>query len=323
MKGTFIEKWFKNCVTCFIRILLSLIIISTIFTNISSKLGNRVLASGLSDSNDSWMAMYLKDNTKLGEVSIPGTHDSAAYQMNGLSVFATPWAKTQDWNITDQLNVGIRYLDLRVYDDMSMHHGIAWVGENLEYHLNEICQFLDFHPQDFIFIRIRAEQDDSNSATFKNNFEKIISANNMQHYFAKNVNNETQVGQVRGKIILIDNTNAQLNESSINWNSIPRQDIFEPRNANQKWNLILQAIKLKNNNYYSDKLFINHISFTNKVRCLRFLANDMNQKLSGYLRNDFFDGKMDIKNVGIVAMDFPSKTLINQIIVRNVSDSLS
>lgn len=145
-----IKKIFK------VILFISTIVVSIYYANFQGKAD-----SLLKSQSDSWMSMYLKDNTELGEVSVPGTHDSAAYKMNGLSVFATPWAKTQDWNISDQLATGIRYLDLRVFDDMTMHHGIAWVGENLEYHLNEICQFLDFHPKDFIFIRLRAEQDGS------------------------------------------------------------------------------------------------------------------------------------------------------------------
>ena len=271
----------------------------------------------------SWMGLYLKDTSKLGQLSIPGTHDSAAYKMNGFSVFATPWAKTQDWNITQQLEAGIRYFDLRVNDDMSMHHGIAWVGENLRFHLKEICSFLSQHPQDFVFVRLKAEQGDSNPNRFKANVEQIIQSENLKHYFVNNVNNNTLVKQVRGKIILINDSKADLRDlTNLNWRSIPKQDNYNISNEYQKWLLIYQDIISKNQlTNYRYQISVNHLSYTNNITALSSLAYSLNRRVYNYLREDFDDGKIDIKNLGIVVMDFPSAELINQIILRNITQN--
>lgn len=53
----------------------------------------------------------IDDNKKLILINIPGTHDSAACYMNRISFNL---AKTQDLNISGQLNIGIRNLDIRV-----------------------------------------------------------------------------------------------------------------------------------------------------------------------------------------------------------------
>lgn len=61
------------------------------------------------NSNDdlsSWMN-YIKDDTKLNEIIIPGTHDSGTYNM----IYA---AETQTLTIHEQLMLGVRYFDIRI-----------------------------------------------------------------------------------------------------------------------------------------------------------------------------------------------------------------
>ena len=78
-------------------------------------------------------------NKKIKEIIIPGTHDSGAYSFNYKYTdsmhtsnyyfklvsyiplfgkwFINRWGLTQDKNIYDQLNSGIRLLDFRIYYD--------------------------------------------------------------------------------------------------------------------------------------------------------------------------------------------------------------
>lgn len=63
-------------------------------------------------SEDHWMgdlAAHLWDR-KLGDIVIPGSHDSTTYSLGGTNSIAV----AQDENLTDQLNDGIRALDVRV-----------------------------------------------------------------------------------------------------------------------------------------------------------------------------------------------------------------
>ena len=57
-----------------------------------------------------WMRC-IRDNVRMVDLVIPGSHDSATYSMRG---FAGPFARTQHVDLLAQLACGIRYLDLRV-----------------------------------------------------------------------------------------------------------------------------------------------------------------------------------------------------------------
>eukprot|EP00913_Durusdinium_trenchii_P002054 g1897.t1 len=73
----------------------------------------------------SWMAP-LPEQLPISQVSIPGTHDSATFQMWPLPVsWEYMWAfgQTQDWDLPTQLAAGVRFFDLRVKADGWLYHG--------------------------------------------------------------------------------------------------------------------------------------------------------------------------------------------------------
>jgi hypothetical protein len=57
-----------------------------------------------------WMS-FIRDDVRLIDLAIPGSHDSATYSMRGVM---RPFVQTQNYNLLAQLVCGIRYLDLRV-----------------------------------------------------------------------------------------------------------------------------------------------------------------------------------------------------------------
>ena len=66
-----------------------------------------------------WMS-YIHDDTKISDISIPGTHDSGATH----SIFDVA-GKCQDLSIKQQLRVGVRFFDLRlqlVNDEFKIVH---------------------------------------------------------------------------------------------------------------------------------------------------------------------------------------------------------
>jgi hypothetical protein len=76
------------------------------------------------DYDRNWMSL-LDDNLRLNEVSIPGTHDSGTHYV---AFIKSIHAKTQSLNIKEQLENGIRYLDIRLsidedaLDDIYLSH---------------------------------------------------------------------------------------------------------------------------------------------------------------------------------------------------------
>lgn len=50
----------------------------------------------------------IPDNTKLGKIVIPGTHDTGSYRVPKNA------GETQDWSPNQQLLNGIRFFDVRI-----------------------------------------------------------------------------------------------------------------------------------------------------------------------------------------------------------------
>ena len=106
---------------------------------------------------EKWMSK-LPDDKKIVLINIPGSHDSAAFNIN--NSVSNRLAQCQSLNITEQLKIGIRKLDLRttinILGNLICCHGIYdcfYVDEEnsrkvLQYKvvLSEIKNFLENHP---------------------------------------------------------------------------------------------------------------------------------------------------------------------------------
>lgn len=108
-------------------------------------------------SHPDWMSSMKADirDRKLRELCIPGTHDSGTY--DPVSPFGAPWVQTQDQSISQQLEDGIRFLDVRIgyYPDTEekyseafwLVHGDWSTWVELEEFLDEVGSFLHDHDE--------------------------------------------------------------------------------------------------------------------------------------------------------------------------------
>src|SRR5687767_7668450 len=74
-------------------------------------------------AGNNWLTP-LDGNLPLSQFSIPGTHDSGA-----LVEPVSGTAKCQNLSIADQLNAGVRFLDIRcrhINDAFAIHHGAVY-----------------------------------------------------------------------------------------------------------------------------------------------------------------------------------------------------
>ncbi|OUS27602.1 hypothetical protein A9Q99_14260 [Gammaproteobacteria bacterium 45_16_T64] len=120
-------------------------------------------------STQDWMSqIYSNQDINLRDLVIPGTHDSGTYGITASSdvslgsetwfyQFAKPvvagWSKTQACNIAQQLDGGIRYLDLRLEwhkDQVWIVHGMF--SDTLENVLQDIGTFSEAHPQEIVIL---------------------------------------------------------------------------------------------------------------------------------------------------------------------------
>lgn len=110
-----------------------------------------------------WM-QTLDDNLFLSRLSIPGAHDAATSSCSSSGLSGS--AHTQTYTIAQQLEHGVRMFDLRpVWDgsNMMIYHGIISTKVKFNDALTTLCNFLDAHPKEFLFVIMRHEDDIASS----------------------------------------------------------------------------------------------------------------------------------------------------------------
>ncbi|MEX0417281.1 phosphatidylinositol-specific phospholipase C domain-containing protein, partial [Bacillus sp. C30] len=178
---------------------------------------------------------------------------------------------------------GIRYLDIRVRhlnDTFVINHGRvhqnAHLGPDV---LDKIIEFLKVNPHETILMRLKQEcvdnpsigecTDSGNTRTFSDTFEhEYYNNNRYSSYFWKDNYNSTttssnpQLGEVRGKIIVLENFPAS-KTFGISYENLDTQDYFdiddEPRAMYEKWTQIKSHL-IKANTAYEHTIFLNHLS---------------------------------------------------------------
>ncbi len=110
-------------------------------------------AVGEVTSFSSWMG-DIPDNVLVTALSIPGTHDSGCIDgPMGL-------AKTQNLDLAEQLDSGIRFLDIRLahyQDDLFVHHDVIYMGKTYKDVLKICVDFLVRHPSETILMSVEEE----------------------------------------------------------------------------------------------------------------------------------------------------------------------
>lgn len=149
-------------------------------TNPATKLSgnsnnNEVSTAALTVSLNAWMGA-INDNTLLSALSIPGTHDSGARvePIGGT-------AKCQNLSISEQLEAGTRYLDIRcrhIGDAFAIHHGSIYQNLNFNDVVTACYNFLNAHPTETIIMSVKEEYDATNNTrSFEQTFDSYTQAN--------------------------------------------------------------------------------------------------------------------------------------------------
>lgn len=170
-------------------------------------LGLLVCGTGLGWSRPSraqdadWMGSIVRSGTYLSELTIPGTHDSAA-------VNDTPGlpdtARAQTTSITTQLEHGVRFLDLRLRegptydpnDPLVPAHGPVLQPGSVGSIFGELRDFLSAHPHEMILVSIKHEEDPLfpgkiDAGDFQSRIESFLGRSEIARLF----NKETSVPQ--------------------------------------------------------------------------------------------------------------------------------
>ena len=145
---------------------------------------------------EEWMSR-LDDDILISALSIPGTHDSAAF------TYSWPFVATQKLDILQQLDAGIRYFDLRcgVRDDIvEMCHGITYLGLRLEAVLDTMYVWLEAHPTEALIVQIKRDRDEQRSTVHFSQAVTEIVQTRPERW--RTANTTPSLAELRGKIQL-------------------------------------------------------------------------------------------------------------------------
>jgi hypothetical protein len=164
----------------------------------------------LSISLENWMS-DIPDSENLGQISIPGTHDTMTFNTHA------PYTRTQDLSLRDQLNDGIRFVDIRLgglqvdggfsQTDLGAYHGSGtfqyYLDATFRSVIDTVQQFLKENPTETIIMSIKKEND-ANGLSDSNEFatiaDRVIDSYGSLFYSESSV---PTLGTARGHIVVL------------------------------------------------------------------------------------------------------------------------
>ena len=122
------------------------------------------------DYNGNDFLLKIDNDTPLSQILLPGTHDSGATR----DFFIPATARCQWMSITQQLNAGVRYMDIRltrVKGKLDVYHGTAYQGISFEDVVSDVLEFLEENPSETLIMCIKEESDAKGE---NGNFEDMV-----------------------------------------------------------------------------------------------------------------------------------------------------
>jgi 1-phosphatidylinositol phosphodiesterase len=246
-----------------------------------------------------WMG-GLPDSKKLSGISVPGTHNSGARH----ETFSGT-AKCQNLTIENQLNIGVRFLDVRCrhyQNAFTIHHGSVYQNMNFDAVLNACWDFLDNNPTECIIMSIKEEHNPANNnRTFEQTFDAYVQKKPNGWYLSNTI---PDLGNVRGKIVLVRRFGASSQPKGIdatNWQDnttfsiitpsagIKVQDMYKVPVNGTKWNKVLSLLEEAKNGSH-DMFYINFSSGYKPgwfgIPNIPRVSNYINPKLVDYLNTN-------------------------------------
>ncbi|WP_330452988.1 MULTISPECIES: phosphatidylinositol-specific phospholipase C [unclassified Streptomyces] len=155
----------------------------------------RAAAKALTVQN--WMS-GIADGTALQRLTIPGSHDSGAR-------YGGPWTECQNTTIAEQLNSGVRFLDVRcrITDgSFAIHHGASYQNLMFGDVLGACWDFLAGRPSETVLMRVKQEYSEESDAAFRAVFDDYLDNRGWRPLF--HIGDALRsLGGARGKVVLL------------------------------------------------------------------------------------------------------------------------
>ncbi len=282
-----------------------------------------LFADKVSKEYMSWLH-NVDDEKKLNEIFIPGTHNSGArYSFMDLS------GKCQDISIKSQLILGVRYLDIRLKNDvggLKIVHSFVDQKTSFKSVLSTCYSFLIDNPSEFIIMSIKEEEEGNSKLAFEERLKREINSK----YFYHNENFPEKLQDVRGKIVLFsryssptigydcyngwkDSGEEKTNIFTLDNSNVHVQDYYEVPDIDAKKDDIVRCSTVNGYNI--------NLNFTSGYLESAFPPNnafDLAKEINPWLVTDLLK-KQDIQSQVFVS-DFITDTLAYSIIALNFDE---
>jgi 1-phosphatidylinositol phosphodiesterase len=299
----------------------SIVFLGTVFS---------VLAFPKADGSASdWMGK-VQDSAALTSLSIPGSHDSAAFHS-----LADVAGKCQDASIAEQLSYGVRFFDVRLRNEdnsLLVYHGFVNQGMTFSTLLSPIYSFLKDHPKECLLLSAKKEQDDKGSSkSFEAVLKETIEAN--PSYWVIDAALPETIGAVRGKIVLL----SRYDSPTIGIDASAPSGWLDPKEASSANTFTIdKATKIRVQDHY--KLLDNQTKWSEAIALLSEAASSTEPKtlylnfFSGYLTkglppsyslttakviNPQILKELPASHKGILIVDFATKDLVKKLLEGN------
>ncbi|KHN97585.1 Phosphatidylinositol-specific phospholipase [Metarhizium album ARSEF 1941] len=285
-----------------------------------------------------WMAR-VSDAVKITTLSIPGTHDTMTYSIRSREL------QCQNWNLTVQMEAGLRYFDIRARvkeNRLHIYHGKEDTGYSFKQVLLQMFEFLDKHPSEMIVMRLKEEGGPvgRNSYSFERAFnyarlhDKATSQGAEKHFALYTDDKSSSkpipnLGQLRCKIFLLQDFKCAKGKTyGLTWDGpqMVLEDKFAihgERRLAIKWTAVALALQRANQDPLDDeRLYVTHNSAAIGVLPIQAAAGvldkvqvGMNQRTGKWLDANVNDERS--RRTGIVVFDFPGKKPIESVLAWN------
>jgi 1-phosphatidylinositol phosphodiesterase len=260
---------------------------------------------------EDWMK-EIPDNVLLSSLTIPGTHDSCAYKIKGLANIISYAARTQTWDLENQLKAGLRYFDarLRLFNNtLHCFHGPIDLIDTFDIILKTLVNFVTKHKSETIMMQLVSEYDDTNcTKTMEEMYEEYT--HDYKDLIKEYDGNVPTMGEVRGHIFFI-----KIFKGSTR--SIPNFYIQNYWSCNTISKIGKKKKKIRTQFHRSltendeSNFFLNYLSCSSDYILMSPLAaaKECNKVVFDY------KGRL-----GIVLCDFPGEGLIEYLIMQNFGE---
>ncbi|MFD4762676.1 phosphatidylinositol-specific phospholipase C [Streptomyces sp. NPDC058439] len=240
-----------------------------------------------------WMGA-IPDATALQRLTIPGSHDSGAR-------FGGPWTECQNTTIADQLNSGMRFLDVRCRvtgDSFAIHHGASYQNLMFGDVLGACWDFLAAHPGETVLMRVKQEYSEESDATFRSIFDDYLDHRGWRPLFRID-SSLPSLGEARGKVVLLADNGGL---PGVRYGDSALFDIQDDYMAEPFAKYPKIEAQFRKAAQQPGKLFMNYVS-TAALMPPRWNADRLNPQVQSFLNGSEAAGRTGL---GIVPLDFPA-----------------